>query len=181
MTVTEAIAVLRGFVEKVGEPDMPSAAEIVSAMAAIDAIDAEVAPDDDRHILDLGADGYGLQHPRSCRPDLLGCAYNEAAQNLAGDEEVHGRWHVVLDGETLRFVEMLGRESMWREDPQLAHLREDAPYDVCSGCGRKSWAEVEGSVCGMPQPDGSVCDGVFVPESLDTWHDQTLQSFRSPE
>lgn len=50
----------------------------------------------------------------------------------------------------------------WRDDPRNAHLREDAPYAVCSGCGRKSWGgNATGSQCGMTQPDGSKCGGVF--------------------
>ena len=53
------------------------------------------------------------------------------------------------------------RKSDWRDDPALAHLRDDAPYVVCSGCGRKSWGGDAGSRCGMPQPDGAPCEGVF--------------------
>lgn len=50
-------------------------------------------------------------------------------------------------------------------DPLPAHLRDDAPYAVCSGCGRKSWGGSEaGSRCGMTQPDGSSCDGSLRPE-----------------
>jgi chromosome segregation ATPase len=41
-----------------------------------------------------------------------------------------------------------------------SHLRDDAPYLVCSGCGRKSWA-LQDRECGMPQPDGTRCLGVF--------------------
>lgn len=52
------------------------------------------------------------------------------------------------------------------DDPRNAHLRDDAPFRVCSGCGRKSFGDVgtsadEGARCKMPQPDGSVCDGTF--------------------
>lgn len=50
----------------------------------------------------------------------------------------------------------------WRDDPRIAHLRDDAPYAVCSGCGRKSWAgKGAGATCGMPQPNGELCEGVF--------------------
>lgn len=31
-----------------------------------------------RHVLDLRDDGYGLQHPVRCRPDLIDCAVNRA-------------------------------------------------------------------------------------------------------
>lgn len=47
-------------------------------------------------------------------------------------------------------------------DPALAHLRDDAPSVVCSGCGRHSWGgSAAGTSCEMPQPDGSRCSGVF--------------------
>jgi hypothetical protein len=48
-----------------------------------------------------------------------------------------------------------------------AHLRDDAPYLVCSKCGRYSWGSEPGQLCDMPQPDGSKCPGRFVePEAL---------------
>lgn len=46
--------------------------------------------------------------------------------------------------------------------PENAHLRDDAPYVKCSACGRKSWGgNVAGSVCGMTQPNGTTCVGIF--------------------
>lgn len=43
-----------------------------------------------------------------------------------------------------------------------AHLRDDAPFVRCSGCGRKTWTPSDrGSICGMPQPDGRTCTGRF--------------------
>ena len=50
-------------------------------------------------------------------------------------------------------------QQRWRDDD--AHLRDDAPYQVCDGCGRKSWAAVRTASCGMPQLDGSRCTGTF--------------------
>lgn len=42
------------------------------------------------------------------------------------------------------------------------HLRDDATYFRCSKCGRKTWSKVGPSEqCGMPQPNGQVCDGVW--------------------
>ncbi len=49
-------------------------------------------------------------------------------------------------------------------DRSLDHLRDDAPYSVCSGCGRKSWGgdgDVAGETCLMRQPSGGRCQGVF--------------------
>jgi hypothetical protein len=45
------------------------------------------------------------------------------------------------------------------------HLRDDAPYQVCSGCGRKTWSKSEfGQICSMPQPDNIICLGMFLEE-----------------
>lgn len=52
-------------------------------------------------------------------------------------------------------------ERHWLDDPALAHLRDDSPYATCSICGRKSWGSPAGSECRMPQPNGSICPGVF--------------------
>jgi len=41
------------------------------------------------------------------------------------------------------------------------HLRDDASYLVCSGCGRKSFGGRLYEKCGMSQPDGSKCKGMF--------------------
>jgi transcriptional regulator with XRE-family HTH domain len=43
------------------------------------------------------------------------------------------------------------------------HLRDDAPVQACSGCGRKTWTSTRfGRPCAMTQPDGTRCPGVFV-------------------
>ena len=34
---------------------------------------------DDRHIVDLRADGWTIQHPMACRPNLFNCPVNQAA------------------------------------------------------------------------------------------------------
>lgn len=41
------------------------------------------------------------------------------------------------------------------------HLRDNTSYLQCSACDRKSWAGEINRPCGMPQPDGSKCDGVM--------------------
>ena len=41
-------------------------------------------------------------------------------------------------------------------------LHDDAPCQQCWKCGRKTWdCEQFERPCGMTQPDGSPCDGVF--------------------
>jgi hypothetical protein len=42
----------------------------------------------DEHIVDFTESGYGLQHPIRCRPNLIGCQFNEwLATQMAPDEE----------------------------------------------------------------------------------------------
>lgn len=42
------------------------------------------------------------------------------------------------------------------------YLADDASYLRCSKCGRKSWGGTSvNSVCAMPQPDESICDGTM--------------------
>lgn len=58
------------------------------------------------------------------------------------------------------------RAMSWRDEPGMEHMRDDAPFRLCSDCGRHSWSEGEGAVCGVPQPgDGAVCRGTFGPLS----------------
>lgn len=46
--------------------------------------------------------------------------------------------------------------------PVPAHLRADAPRQQCSSCKRWTVATSDfGTTCGMPQPSGQACDGVF--------------------
>lgn len=56
----------------------------------------------------------------------------------------------------------MSAERDWRDDPAFAHLRDDAQCVVCSECSRRSWGALPGSRCGLPQPDGSTCEGVFL-------------------
>jgi len=52
-----------------------------------------------------------------------------------------------------------------------AHLRDGAPYQQCTGCGRKTWdtSSFDGGECRMTQPDGRRCDGVFLAELPPKW------------
>lgn len=54
-------------------------------------------------------------------------------------------------------------ESLLLKDADLPpHLKSDASYCVCDGCGRKSWsAAALFSSCGMTQPSGEKCRGHF--------------------
>lgn len=51
------------------------------------------------HIIDLREDGWTIQHPLSCRPNLFDCIYNFAAAETRNELIRHsrGRYHVGLD------------------------------------------------------------------------------------
>lgn len=51
--------------------------------------------------------------------------------------------------------------------PMPRHLDLNAgPVSLCTACGRSTWDEtLVGQVCGMPQPSGATCDGIFPPAS----------------
>lgn len=41
-------------------------------------------------------------------------------------------------------------------------MAEHGFYERCSECGRKTWSQSDlGTTCGMPQPNGERCKGIF--------------------
>lgn len=62
-------------------------------------------------------------------------------------------WVAAQDGQVVEYA---------MDDPALPyHLRLDAPpLASCDVCGRATWSD-EGGACGMPQPDGRLCAGLF--------------------
>jgi hypothetical protein len=59
-----------------------SAGDSLAAYAWWQGYDAAMASIDRRHIADLRPDGYGLQHPLACRPNLLDCPVERACRAL---------------------------------------------------------------------------------------------------
>ncbi len=49
------------------------------------------------HIVDFTETGYGLQHPPSCRPNLIGCAFNEYLADADGPDREPGRYSMSRD------------------------------------------------------------------------------------
>jgi len=49
------------------------------------------------HIIDFSDTGFGIQHPAPCRPNLLNCPFQGAAQRLDGPPIAPGRYVCVLD------------------------------------------------------------------------------------
>lgn len=46
------------------------------------------------HIVDFSDSGYGLQHPPSCRPDLIGCPINVYLASLDEPDMPPGRYRI---------------------------------------------------------------------------------------
>ncbi len=53
--------------------------------------------DTNDHIIEFTETGFGIQHPAPCRPNLLGCPLQAAAQRLDGPPVAPGRYVCVLD------------------------------------------------------------------------------------
>lgn len=58
-----------------------------SARAVLDALTAagwiRIDPDEP-HVIEFRADGWTIQHPLRCRPDLFGCEVNRVGESLPG-------------------------------------------------------------------------------------------------
>lgn len=53
---------------------------------------------DTRHQIELRDDGYTIQHPLSCRPDLFSCGFNMAARDTPELEQLpNGRYFCTVD------------------------------------------------------------------------------------
>lgn len=54
---------------------------------------------DPGHVIDLRVDGWTIQHPLSCRPNLFACPVNRAAENDLTDcpSQAPGRYVCALD------------------------------------------------------------------------------------
>jgi len=54
------------------------------------------------HVIELRDDGFTIQHPLSCRPNLFDCIYNYAAASTAElGQHPNGRFKVTTEGEDL--------------------------------------------------------------------------------
>ena len=49
------------------------------------------------HVVDFTEDGYGLQHPPSCRPDLIGCKFNQWLAGYGEPAMSPGRYRMTWD------------------------------------------------------------------------------------
>lgn len=62
---------------------------------------------DTGHIVDLREDGWTIQHPLSCRPNLFDCIYNFAAARVLQIGGIPGRYQVTVDAGELIIGERL--------------------------------------------------------------------------
>jgi len=54
------------------------------------------------HVIELRDDGFTIQHPLSCRPNLFDCIYNYAAANMPElGQHSNGRFKVTVEGDEL--------------------------------------------------------------------------------
>ena len=56
------------------------------------------------HIVTFSAVGYGLQHPPSCRPDLIGCRYNRYLASKSKADRRPGRYRMMLDNMVAKYA-----------------------------------------------------------------------------
>ena len=56
------------------------------------------------HIVTFSASGYGLQHPPSCRPDLIGCKYNRYLASKSEADRRPGRYRMTLDNMVAKYA-----------------------------------------------------------------------------
>lgn len=60
-----------------------------------------VGADQLSHVIELRGDGWTLQHPLTCRPNLFACPVNRAAEGQAHAQSGPGRYECWLDGDEL--------------------------------------------------------------------------------
>jgi len=84
--------------------------DLDAAQARIAELEASLGTDE--HIVTFSEDGYGLQHPIRCRPDLLGCSVNVYLAYRDEPDMPPGKWTVQLlgDGDPLYTAIAAARE-----------------------------------------------------------------------
>lgn len=86
---------------------------LIEQLAAVN----ELKLRDTRHILDLRADGWTLQHPLTCRPNLHDCAVNRlASEQLSVPPAPPGRYEVEANdlGDLLCILDRVDDEAVAR-------------------------------------------------------------------
>jgi len=87
--------------------------DLPAALDLLDEKDREIARlratlGEQRHIVDVTATQFGLQHPVECRPDLLACPVRIALNALDGPPMPVGRYVVTLDDDGLHYDDLVG-------------------------------------------------------------------------
>lgn len=92
-------------------------------------------------------------------------AAKAAMQGLLGDKD-YASWQGLANDAVCCADALLAELAKPKDLP--AHLRDDAPMAICSQCGRRAAAAIDGRWCGMTQPNGSACTGHFRAELAKT-------------
>lgn len=56
------------------------------------------------HVVTFSETGYGLRHPPSCRPDLIGCQFNAYLARRGEPDEEPGTYQMFLRGEVADYL-----------------------------------------------------------------------------
>jgi hypothetical protein len=70
------------------------------------------------HIVDFTETGFGLQHPPSCRPNLVGCRFNVYLSDLGVPEEEPGRYRMTWDGQWPYYAALSSQPTPTEGGPQ---------------------------------------------------------------
>ena len=62
------------------------------------------------HVVDFTETGFGLQHPPSCRPNLIGCRFNVWLSDADGPEEEPGRYRMTWTDDEPEYARLAGEE-----------------------------------------------------------------------
>jgi Family of unknown function (DUF6085) len=129
-----------------------------TAIAAVEQLRAEidVYRGDTRHIIELRVDGFTIQHPLACRPNLFDCPVNQAARRDLDSPPGPGPgryycdladgWLAIGDPVDAPGVPAASNEAGKREDPQVIPRRTTDTMGL-----REHWAGLD--------PDGSWTSG----------------------
>lgn len=66
-------------------------------LSALPALGYRKVDDNAKHIIEIRHDGWTIQHPLRCRPNLFECPYNQAAGWMADAPVDPGRYECELD------------------------------------------------------------------------------------
>ena len=130
------------------------------------------------HVVEFTEDGYGLQHPASCRPNLIDCRYNTYLTSLFQPEREPGRYVMTLAGEHAEYtpVEEVGavpqseREGLPSVDELAQIIREvDGDHSLGAGALAESILARLASPAHPDEPRHNDADGEMCAPGCPVW------------